>query len=378
MGGRPWSYAYVTAAAVSACGARTGLDSPAPAPIVPVVLSAGDSHACVVMSDGSARCWGLNDYGRLGDGTTATPSGPVRVSGLRDAVDISAGAFSTCATRRTGEIECWGGDGFGELGNGTSASQVPAPVAAVQLQGDVAVKAGSLQTCGIRADGTVQCLGYETGVDLTAIHDATALAAGEQVDCARLASGGVMCWRSDNFGEIGDGTIHGAQDLQPATAVSGVTDAIAVATGTIFACALRANGTVVCWGGGLAGTLEDGQPVAMCNAAPCSPTPRAIDGLSDVTAIAAGDEHVCALISTGDVYCWGANDDGGLGDGTMTASNTPVRVAGLGPARAIAAGWGFSCALEVTGGVACWGRNLFGQLGNGGPTDSTRPVRVRL
>jgi alpha-tubulin suppressor-like RCC1 family protein len=378
---RPWSYSCVAAVALLACGARTGLERPEdrPAPVVPVALSAGSSHACAVFSDGSARCWGLNDYGRLGDGTTVAASSPVRVTGLHDVASISAGAFATCAIRRSGDVACWGGDGFGELGNGSPQTMLSAPTAAVELKGDVEVKTGDFQTCGIRPDGTVQCLGYESGFDLAAgVRNATGLAMGEQVDCALLASGAVVCWGSDDFGQTGDGQTHPADDLQPAGLVSGLSDAVAVTAGTIFACALRRNGTVVCWGGGLAGVLEDGQPVAMCGTSPCSLTPRPISGLSGVAAIDAGDEHVCALLATGDVYCWGENDEGGLGDGTTTASYVPRRVAGVGPASAISAGSGFSCALEVAGSIACWGSNTFGELGDGTTADSPHPVRVRL
>ncbi len=99
--------------------------------------------------------------------------------------------------------------------------------------------------------------------------------------------------------------------------------------------------------------------------------------LSTASAIAMGYSHTCAVTTTGGVKCWGYNGNGQLGDSTTTRRLTPVNVSDLSSeVSSIAAGWGHTCALTTAGGVKCWGRNQFGQLGNNSNTASLRPVQV--
>ena len=143
-----------------------------------------------------------------------------------------------------------------------------------------------------------------------------------------------------------------------------------ISAGAFHSCALLADGTASCWGRNESGQLGSGTNSTLSN------VPVAVSGLTDAEAISAGVDHTCALRATGTVACWGLNSDGQLGDGTQVDSNVPVTVSGITNAVAISAGWGYSFALLADGTGSCWGRNGDGQLGNGTTNSSDVPATV--
>jgi alpha-tubulin suppressor-like RCC1 family protein len=308
-------------------------------------------------------------------------------SGPPRAIAVAAGSVHTCALLSDGTVECWGAAYHGQLGNGTMGSQ--------------ACAGGACSMTPVRVSGL-------TGV--------TAIAAGAAHTCALLTNGTVQCWGLNTFGELGDGMSTGPQTCTAGgtygcssvpVAVSGLTGVTAITAGHGHTCALLSGGTVECWGDNAYGELGNGSctgPQQCSNtdgAYACSTTPIAVPGLSNVTAVAAGDEgtHTCALLSGGSVKCWGSGELGALGNGmtagpqtcswgsfTYTTFTTPVAVSGLAGATSVAAGGDVSCALVSGGGVDCWGYNEGGQLGDGTATGpekcdvvyacSTTPVAV--
>lgn len=367
------------ALALSACGGG----APARAPLTGVVaISAGLTHACAQLDDGTARCWGGNAFGELGDGNTAyAVATPVRVGGGVSGLHaIAAGPSYTCALAPDPQVLCWGNNTFGELGNGSAVVGLPgdlagelyttSPVAVPGVVGSAATLIVGAEldelsgyTCALKIDGTAQCWGKnELGLGPTPITSANAPVALPVTGIAQLALGGsyacvllhdatVVCW---GLGPLGQAGITGS--MVPIS-VTGLPAATALATGDLHACALIFDGTVQCWG------------IAVVAAPPGestkdSDTPVAIAGVSGVSAIAAAGSRTCVLLTGGTVQCWG--------DATPLIA-VPVR--GITRATAIAMGARLTCALIVDGTVQCWGDDSQGQVGNGvTPTGKTTVV----
>ncbi len=351
-------------------------------------IAAGHYHTCALTTNGGVKCWGTNVYGGLGDGTTTKRYTPVDVLGLTNGISsIAAGDYHTCALTAGGGVKCWGNNDYGQLGDGTTTKRyTPVDVSGL-TSGVSAIAAGWNRTCAQTTSGDVKCwgrndygqLGDGTTVDryipvdvsgLTS--DVRAIVAGVFHTCALTTSGGVKCWGRNDYGQFGDGT---TTDSSTPVDVSGLTSGVsAIATGYRFTCALTASGGVKCWGTNIYGQLGDSTTTN-------SSTPVDVSGLtSGVSALAVDGNHACALTMSGGAKCWGYNSYGELGDGTTMYRTTSVDVIGLtNGIRAIAAGYFHTCVITTSGSVKCWGNNVAGQLGDGMSTgNDPNPVPVNV
>ena len=349
-------------------------------------VAAGGFHSCYLFNTGAVKCWGANYYGQLGDETTDDRTSPVAVSGLSSGVAaITTGKYHSCALLNSGAVRCWGGNEFGQLGDGTTVDR-SSPVAVSGLSsGVVAITGGGTHTCALLNTGAVNCwgenwagqLGDETTVDRsspTAVSGLSsgvvAITGGRYFTCALLNSRAVKCWGENYGGQLGDET---TVDRSSPVAVSGLPSGVlAISAGGYHACALLNSGAVKCWGENFYGQLGDGTTDNQRS------SPAAVSGLSSgVVAISAGFEHTCALLNAGAVKCWGDNEYGEVGDETTVNRSSPVDVSGLSSGvLSVTAGRWHNCAVLTSGVLKCWGDNENGQLGDGTNLDSSIPVIV--
>ncbi|GIX35138.1 MAG: chromosome condensation regulator RCC1 [Lysobacteraceae bacterium] len=287
-------------------------------------LDGGNHHTCVIAQGGTLRCWGLNLHGQIGDGTTQRAYTPTRPAGLGDdIVAVATGLYHTCAATSTGTMHCWGDNHLGQGGDGDPAWH-PAPIA----------------------------------VD-TAGHHLVAIRTGTEHTCALAQSGTLLCWGSNRFHQLGDGSTEDRALALPVPGLAG--PVIEVGAGGAHTCARLADGAVQCWGSNTRGQLGlgDTQP---------RDAPTTVNGLAPVRSLAVGDAHTCAVLMNGGALCWGDNYFGGVGDGTTDSRTLPTPVQGLGSGMTrVFAGLGYSCALDDAGTGRCWGANRYGQSSQGNP-----------
>lgn len=333
-------------------------------PIKFAQIDIGQSHSCGIEElTQKAYCWGSNGTGQIGIGTQTAVGKPTAVLGVAGGASlafsqISVGNSHTCAIEiGTEEAYCWGGNPFGELGDNTQIAR-STPVKVKGVGGGIAIKfnqlsAGSGFTCGL-----------EVGTNKA------------------------YCWGFNFYHQLGNGSAN-MQILTP-VAVSGVGGAASlqysqISSGSIHACALE-TGTqkAYCWGSGAFGRLgnnlsaDNGFPVAVLGV-------NAGASLS-FTHISTGHYHSCAIEAlTKKAYCWGYNIKGQVGDGSIsTIYNTPVAVIGPSGGAAInfsqiESGKEHTCGIEdFTNNLYCWGSNQYGQLGNNAVVQSQIPYPSSL
>ena len=303
-----------------------------------VDASSSGMHTCALLTDGSLKCWGWNDSGQLGNGTTTNSSIPVFVTGITNAISVSAGELHTCAVLSGGSVKCWGSNTSGQLGDGSSLSQgvTPSyiPVTVTGINSALSVSSGAVHTCALLSDGTVKCWGTENAngtttpsslpVSVSGMNNAIGISSGWSHSCALISDGSVRCWGLNAYGELGNNTT--TSSATPVT-VQGINSAISIAAGGNYTCAILSGGTVKCWGWNFQGQLGNGMSngpetcVLSNSTTPCSKTPVSVSGMTSATSISTGD-HTCVILSGGTVKCWGNNAGGSLGTGSYSGPET--------------------------------------------------------
>ncbi|KAF8058349.1 UVR8 [Scenedesmus sp. PABB004] len=367
-------------------------------------VAAGMAHTCALLRDTSVRCFGYGIDGQLGDGTATSSPVPVPVTWpggalLTGVASISAGDSHTCARLNDGTALCWGPSWAGQLGDGTSGTNRLSLAAVTLTQGGppltgvAGLAAGEAHTCARLNDGTALCWGsnwagqlgdgstrdssvpvpvkWPGGAPLTGV---ASIAAGGAHTCARLNDGTALCWGSNWAGQLGDGSTGDSSVPVPVKWPGGapLTGVASIAAGGAYTCATLVNGTAACWGWNGYGMLGNNDASGSSQTSPV-----AVFGRTGVTLVAGSGSHTC-IMASGEVACFGLNYYGQLGvtdtAGSFNPNPTPLTVPGLSGVAGVATGSYHTCAWWAGGAVACFGYNYNGQLGRGSTNTLANPT----
>lgn len=350
-------------------------------------VDAGFWHTLALQPDGSVYAWGYNGSppavgfvlptlfnnptlfsagGQLGDGGTNNSSMPQAVSGLSAIVAVSAGGYHSAALQTDGTPVVWGHNERWQMGNGTTNAQ-RTPVAVAGVNNVAAIEAGGYHTLFLRSNGTVYACGrndYGQLGDGSTAQRTNAVQVNSLANITSVAAGVYHSLALSNGHVYIWGETNAEMVASVPKRVASLANIVSLAAGRAYSLALDNSGNVFSWGDNEFGQL--GQTNTALGQ---------IAGLSNIVTISAGVYHAMAVDNTGRLWAWGRNDFGQLGDGTTTQANSPVIVTNGTGAFAISVGAMHNMAL-TQGQLKSWGNNSFGQLGNGSTTSSTTPVTV--
>ncbi len=336
-------------------------------------VSLGDCYSAAITENDDLYCWGDNSDGQIGSGTTGNQLTPVKVLG--NVKTVSLGDYHSAAITKNGDLYCWGDNDFGQIGNDTTKDQsIP-----VKVLGNVkTVSLGGAYSAAITEKGDLYCWGYNRGGEIgngTTQDQSTpvkvlgnvktvSLSLGiDNYSAAITENGDLYCWGNDFAGQIGNGTT--GNQLTPVKVLGNVK--------TVFlrehhSAAITENDDLYCWGDNSDGQVGNGTTRNQS-------TP--IKVLGNVKTISLGDNHSAAVTENGDLYCWGDNSDGQVGNGTTGDQLIPVKVLGNVKTVSLSLGsYGYSAAITENGNLYCWGYNFYGQVGNSTENNQFTPVKV--
>ena len=355
-------------------------------------ISSGLASTCALDQDGAAWCWGYNVHGQLGDGTSQRQLVPVAVSGGMRFTSIATGYAHACGVSLAGEGWCWGLNNFGQLGTGQTSMPLRTPQRITGGQSWSMLAPGTAATCGIATDGAMWCWGLGTpgtiglagaGQSATAATPGlvniggpwSSLAIAPTVGCGIAANGQAVCSGGSMQGHVTTANAQGVSwrslDMYDSRleTIDRTTGGFSHTYSTPFACGVTTSQSVSCWGHSLFGELGGGVGATETT------TPAPVAGAQGYDAVTVGGNFACGLRG-GQALCWGRNDHGQLGDGSLQHRFVPTPVLGGHNFTRISAGFAHACGLRADGAAYCWGLNLNGEVGDGTTSERTAPARV--
>lgn len=344
-------------------------------------IDAGGNHSMALLNDGSVYVWGNNAYCQLGDGTTTSSNLPKTVSLGQAATKISAGGGRSFATLADGTVKAWGEGSLGGLGLGTGVTATqPYPVTIPGMTGVAEISAGTHHSLALMNDGTMKSCGWHSlgngsygssasWVNVSNLTGVTAISAGHEHSLAiRGSDKTAWAWGQNNFpGQFGTGNQTSSTVPVQVTAIGNVAEIAASGNFSMF---MTEDGAIWGTGNNQYGQLGDG-------VSPDRFVAEQVPALGRSKAISSRGDHALALDeATSEVWAWGDNYNGKLGNNSTTRSSFPVKVSGLADAVEVSAGDSFSLARRTNGTIVAWGDNSEGQLGDLSYTNRLTPVAV--
>lgn len=346
-----------------------------------VSVACGLSHIVVLKRDGTVWTMGRNIDGELGNGSATGTSTAVQVTGLSGVTTIGAAGNRSVARETDGSVWTWGANDEGQCGDGSYSSR-RMPTKVYGDPGSTQVSGGAGHAVALAPDGCAWAWGINnlcqvgdgttsdrhTPVNVAASTRFKMVRAGWYHTLALSEAGVVWSWGDNSMDAAGDPSAYVRKTPAP---IAGATDVVGIGAGTYHSILVKADGTVWTWGLNSSGVLGDGSSTFR------RATPGQVPGLTDITKVEAGGIHCLALTSGGEIWSWGFNGAGELGDGTTNSRSTPVQVTGLTNVSDISAGYLSSLALKTDGTVWAWGANAYGQLGDGTTINRPTPQQVQ-
>ncbi len=321
------------------------------------ILTGGANYSLAICDDGNTvLAFGLNDTGQLGNGTTKSNNGPLKVSKLQGITKVAAGWNYSLGLKKDGTVWAWG--------KSHGINNTPAQIESLSDVIDIAAQ--SYESYILKKDGTVWWTKRHHQAERTPLKDVTAIAAGYSHSLALKNDGTVWAWGHNRYGQVGV-RMNNEKFVTPIQ-VDSLSRIIAISGGAQHSLALKDDGTVWAWGHNRVGELRNGNHND-------SYIPVQVINLNNVIAIAAGRNHSLALKSDGTVWAWGANNSGQLGKEKLPFCNTPIKVSYLTNVIAIGAGENHSLAKRKDNTFWAWGNNLEGQLGSGDNSYRNIPIK---
>ncbi|MCL2814558.1 MAG: S-layer homology domain-containing protein [Oscillospiraceae bacterium] len=316
-----------------------------------VQVSAGGMYTMALDANGSIWAWGANESGQLGDGSTTFKTTPMQIPSNVRFTQVSAGGAHTMALDSEGRLWAWGFNESGQLGDGTTTLK-SAPMQISFNSGQLGDGTNTLKTTQQQILSNVRF---------------TQVSAGFRHTMAIDSEGRLWAWGDNYNGQLGDGTTtNRTVPVQIATKLKFTQ----VSAGGPHTTAIDTDGNLWTWGYNYNGQLGDGTNDD-------TTVPKRISTEATLTQVAAGGGHTVVLDRGGRLWSWGWNSFGQLGDGTTENKNTPVLILGKMRFKQVAAGGNaHTVALDFNGNIWAWGWNNYGQVGDGTSTDRNVPVQI--